>query len=379
MNRILVVDDDPHIREVVQFALDKEGFDTLEAGDGAQALERFAADRPDLIVLDITMPELDGTEVCRRIRQTSRTPIIFLSSRDDEIDRVLGLELGGDDYITKPFSPRELVARVKAVLRRLEDAKAPRDEGTAIMQHGRLSLNLDDFTGSWDDTQIVLTLTEFGIIRTLMQRPGKVYSRDDLMSSAYELSRIVSDRTIDSHIKRLRKKFREGDLDELRGAILRMSTAQTPEERVRMAERLEKDGSIRKAITIYEAFLAEFPDHIQAQNVRYRRAICYDYIGKRNDAVAQLKALVLFCQLRDLRKITDHTLTDIDGLRRQMDDARRNGYHVSDRQSQTHNVSTAAPVLRQDGRAVRHLVGLSYAWTDNSRKVWWSRLSQAST
>ena len=207
MNRILVVDDDPHIREVVQFALDKEGFDTLEAGDGAQALERFAANRPDLIVLDITMPELDGTEVCRRIRQTSRTPIIFLSSRDDEIDRVLGLELGGDDYITKPFSPRELVARVKAVLRRLEDAKAPRDEGTAIMQHGRLSLNLDDFTGSWDDTQIVLTLTEFGIIRTLMQRPGKVYSRDDLMSSAYELSRIVSDRTIDSHVRRVRKKF----------------------------------------------------------------------------------------------------------------------------------------------------------------------------
>ena len=207
MNRILVVDDDPHIREVVQFALDKEGFDTLEAGDGAQALERFAAERPDLIVLDITMPELDGTEVCRRIRQTSRTPIIFLSSRDDEIDRVLGLELGGDDYITKPFSPRELVARVKAVLRRLEDAKAPRDEGTAIMQHGRLSLNLDDFTGSWDDTQIVLTLTEFGIIRTLMQRPGKVYSRNDLMSSAYELSRIVSDRTIDSHVRRVRKKF----------------------------------------------------------------------------------------------------------------------------------------------------------------------------
>ena len=207
MNRILVVDDDPHIREVVQFALDKEGFDTLEAGDGAQALERFATDQPDLIVLDITMPELDGTEVCRRIRQTSRTPIIFLSSRDDEIDRVLGLELGGDDHMSKPFSPRELVARVKAVLRRLEDAKAPRDEGTAIMQHGRLSLNLDDFTGSWDDTQIVLTLTEFGIIRTLMQRPGKVYSRDDLMSSAYELSRIVSDRTIDSHVRRVRKKF----------------------------------------------------------------------------------------------------------------------------------------------------------------------------
>ena len=207
MNRILVVDDDPHIREVVQFALDKEGFDTLEAADGAQALERFAADRPDLIVLDITMPELDGTDVCRRIRQNSRIPIIFLSSRDDEIDRVLGLELGGDDYITKPFSPRELVARVKAVLRRLENAKSQRDEGTAIMQHGRLSLNLDDFTGRWEETPVVLTLTEFGIIRTLMQRPGKVYSRDDLMSSAYELSRIVSDRTIDSHVRRVRKKF----------------------------------------------------------------------------------------------------------------------------------------------------------------------------
>ena len=208
MNRILVVDDDPHIREVVQFALDKEGFSTVEAKDGAEALERFAAEKPDLIVLDITMPELDGTEVCRRIRQNDKTPIIFLSSRDDEIDRVLGLELGGDDYITTPFSPRELVARGKAVLRRLDDSQEIREqEGTATMQHGRLSLNLDDFTVQWDDTQVVLTLTEFGILRTLMQRPGKVYSRDDLMSSAYELSRIVSDRTIDSHVRRVRKKF----------------------------------------------------------------------------------------------------------------------------------------------------------------------------
>lgn len=209
MNRILVVDDDPHIREVVQFALDKEGFVTTEAKDGAEALDRFAADQPDLMVLDITMPELDGTEVCRRIRQTSKTPIIFLSSRDDEIDRVLGLELGGDDYITKPFSPRELVARVKAVLRRLDDVQERRneEEGTAIMQHGHLSLNLDDFTGQWDDTKVVLTLTEFGILRTLMQRPGKVYSRENLMSNAYELSRIVSDRTIDSHVRRVRKKF----------------------------------------------------------------------------------------------------------------------------------------------------------------------------
>lgn len=207
MNRILVVDDDPHIREVVQFALDKEGFTTTEARDGAEALDRFAADKPDLMVLDITMPELDGTEVCRRIRQNDKTPIIFLSSRDDEIDRVLGLELGGDDYITKPFSPRELVARVKAVLRRLDDVQEPRDEGTATMQHGRLSLNLDDFTGQWEEQQVVLTLTEFGILRTLMQRPGKVYSRDDLMNNAYELSRIVSDRTIDSHVRRVRKKF----------------------------------------------------------------------------------------------------------------------------------------------------------------------------
>ena len=208
MSRILVVDDDPHIREVVQFALDREGFSTVEAKDGAEALERFEVEKPDLLVLDITMPELDGTEVCRRIRQTDKTPIIFLSSRDDEIDRILGLELGGDDYITKPFSPRELVARVKAVLRRFDDqAKTRSEEGTATMQHGRLSLSLDDFTGQWDDTQVVLTLTEFGILRTLMQRPGKVYSRDDLMSNAYELSRIVSDRTIDSHVRRVRKKF----------------------------------------------------------------------------------------------------------------------------------------------------------------------------
>ena len=126
MPKILVVDDDPHIREVVTFALSKSGFATVEAADGAAALAAAERERPDLIVLDVTMPELDGTEVCRRLRRTSNIPVIFLSSRDDEIDRIVGLELGADDYVTKPFSPRELVARVKVVLRRQAPARARR-------------------------------------------------------------------------------------------------------------------------------------------------------------------------------------------------------------------------------------------------------------
>src|SRR6266705_5219885 len=125
MPTILVVDDDAHIREVIIFALEKAGFRTIEAADGQQALERFAREAPDLVILDIVMPELDGTEVCRRLRRGAQVPIVFLSSKDEEIDRILGLELGGDDYVAKPFSPRELVARVRAILRRARNAPAP--------------------------------------------------------------------------------------------------------------------------------------------------------------------------------------------------------------------------------------------------------------
>jgi two-component system, OmpR family, response regulator len=207
MQKILVVDDDSHIREVVTFALEKAGFGVIAAENGEQALRRFAAERPALVVLDILMPELDGTEVCRRLRADPANrgvPIIFLSSKDDEVDRIVGLELGGDDYVGKPFSPRELVARVRACLRR---AAAPPPEQPTMLRHGRLALDTEQYKAFWDDQELVLTLTEFGILRTLLTRPGKICSRDHLMDQAYELHKVVSDRTIDSHVRRVRSKF----------------------------------------------------------------------------------------------------------------------------------------------------------------------------
>jgi two-component system, OmpR family, response regulator len=207
MQKILLVDDDPHIRDMVRFALQREGLAVVEAENGVEALERAAVEAPDLIVLDIMMPEMDGTEVCRRLRRHSRVPIIFLSSRDEEIDRVLGLELGGDDYMGKPFSPRELVARVRAVLRRLEPDQSLAAVAKAELRHGRLCLDLDGFRAYWDEVEVVLTVTEFAILRTLAERPGKVFSRDGLMDGAYTLDHYVSDRTIDSHVRRVRAKF----------------------------------------------------------------------------------------------------------------------------------------------------------------------------
>ncbi|MDB5977959.1 MAG: DNA-binding response regulator [Nevskia sp.] len=207
MEKILVVDDDPHIREVVCFALQKAGYATVSAENGKQALDCFAREKPALVVLDILMPEMDGTEVCRRLRAapaTAHTPILFVSSKDDEVDRIVGLELGGDDYVAKPFSPRELVARVRAILRRATHVPA---QAQQALSHGRLRLDLDRYETYWDGKLVVLTLTEFGILRTLIERPGKVCSRDHLMNTAYELHKIVSDRTIDSHVRRVRAKF----------------------------------------------------------------------------------------------------------------------------------------------------------------------------
>ena len=206
---ILVVDDDPQIREVVRFAVGREGFRVVEAGNGRDAIAAFEREPADLIILDILMPEMDGTDVCRTIRSRSTVPIIFLSSKDDEVDRILGLELGGDDYVTKPFSPRELVARVRAVLRRRSPASpAPgADAGARRIVHGRLSLDLDRFAASWDGTDVVLTVTEFGLLRTLAGFPGKVYTREELMEKGYAYDNVVSGRTIDSHVRRLRQKF----------------------------------------------------------------------------------------------------------------------------------------------------------------------------
>jgi len=207
MPKILLVDDDPHIRDVVRFALGRDGFAVVEAEDGRQGLALAESETPDLIILDVMMPEMDGTELCRRLRQSSsRVPIIFLSSRDDEIDRILGLEMGGDDYVAKPFSPRELVARVKAVLRRGE-APVPAAPVSSDIRHHRLRLDPEGVRAFWDQDELTLTATEFGLLRTLAERPGKVFSRDALMDGAYGLGHFVSDRTVDSHIRRIRAKF----------------------------------------------------------------------------------------------------------------------------------------------------------------------------
>ena len=201
MATILVVDDDRAIRDVVCFALTRAGFAVQQAGDGARALQQFRTAPADLIVLDILLPELDGTDVCRTLRRTSTVPILFLSSKDDEIDRVVGLEVGGDDYLTKPFSPRELVARVRAILRRSTGATPE------PLRHGLLALDAEGVRASWADQEVTLTATEFGLLRTLFERRGRVVSRNGLMDGAYAAQHVVSDRTIDSHIRRIRAKF----------------------------------------------------------------------------------------------------------------------------------------------------------------------------
>ena len=203
---ILIVDDDAHIRDVIAFALEKADMQVQHAADGQEALTYLQSHLSiDLIVLDINMPEMDGLELCRELRKTSQTPILFLSSRDDEIDRILGLELGGDDYVTKPFSPRELVARINAILKRLQ----PRTivEKTHIIQHGKLKIDDEQHIIRWDNNTISLTATEFAIMKQMARYPNKVYSRDAIMSSAYEHNTHVSDRTIDSHIRHIRAKF----------------------------------------------------------------------------------------------------------------------------------------------------------------------------
>jgi two-component system OmpR family response regulator len=210
MNNILVVDDDPHIREVISFALEKANMSVTLANDGKQALESYNNSSVDLIVLDINMPEMDGLECCREIRKSSEVPILFLSSRDDEIDRILGLEIGGDDYVTKPFSPRELVARVKVILKRTQfDGVVNSNDTDMKLAHGRLRLDTEQHAIWWDEKKVPLTATEFAMLLQLIKQPKRVFSRDVIMESAYQYNIHVSDRTIDSHIRHIRQKFTE--------------------------------------------------------------------------------------------------------------------------------------------------------------------------
>ncbi len=210
--RILVADDDPHIREIICFALEKAGMQPVAARDGAEALLRFDDRVPDLIVLDVGMPEMDGLEVCRRIRKTSEVPVLFLSARDEEIDRVIGLEIGGDDYVTKPFSPRELVARVNAILKRVQPQATP---AAGHLARGDLRLDPAGHMVVLGATPIALTALEFAILQLLLVRPGQVFSRAQILDAVYGGTIHVADRTIDSHVRNIRAKFMSVGCDSI--------------------------------------------------------------------------------------------------------------------------------------------------------------------
>ncbi|MEP6566185.1 MAG: response regulator transcription factor [Mesorhizobium sp.] len=205
-HHILVADDDPHIREVICFALEKAGMKTVAVADGAAALLAIERRAPDLVVLDIGMPEMDGLEVCRRLRQRSDVPVLFLSARDEEIDRIVGLEMGADDYVTKPFSPRELVARVNVILRRARPVPAEQADDRHFA-HGQLSLAPASHSASFDGKPLVLTGIEFSILKGFLARPAHVLDRDAVMASAYAANIHVADRTVDSHIRNIRAKL----------------------------------------------------------------------------------------------------------------------------------------------------------------------------
>ncbi|HKR17379.1 response regulator transcription factor [Rhizorhapis sp.] len=229
---IALVDDDKNILTSVSIALQAEGFVTRIYSDAETALKALLDNPPDLAVFDIKMPRMDGLELLRRLREKSAIPVIFLTSKDDELDEALGLAMGADDYITKPFSQRLLIARIRAILRRAEFSRTSGTEGAEStaepLVRGRLEMDPARHRVKWDGKDVTLTVTEFLILETLAHRPGVVKNRNQLMDAAYQDDVYVDDRTIDSHIKRLRRKFREVDpdfnaIDTLYGAGYRFS------------------------------------------------------------------------------------------------------------------------------------------------------------
>jgi two-component system response regulator ChvI len=229
---IALVDDDRNILTSVSIALQTEGFLTRVYSDGESALKALIDNPPDLAVLDIKMPKMDGLELLRRLREKSAIPVIFLTSKDDELDEALGLAMGADDYIAKPFSQRLLIARIRAILRRTE-VNVPTAEGEPTepaqpLVRGGLNMDPARHRVTWNGTNVTLTVTEFLILETLAQRPGIVKTRNQLMDAAYQDDIYVDDRTIDSHIKRVRRKFRQVDgefdaIETLYGAGYRFS------------------------------------------------------------------------------------------------------------------------------------------------------------
>jgi two-component system response regulator ChvI len=209
MTTIALVDDDHHILTSVSLALEAEGYRIMTYTDGCSALDGFKSDPPDLAVLDIEMPRMDGMETLRRLRQTSDMPVIFLTSKDEEIDELFGFKMGADDFVRKPFSHRVLVERVKAVLRRSgKDITVPKEtDASRLLERGLLRMDTERHTCTWKNESVKLTVTEFHLLHALAARPGVVMNRNALMDAAHDDQVQVDDRTIDSHIKRLRKKF----------------------------------------------------------------------------------------------------------------------------------------------------------------------------
>jgi len=210
MATIALVDDDRDILALIATTLESEGYQVVAYPDGPAALNGFKTVQPDLAILDIRMPQMDGVELLRRLRQKSDVPVIFLTGRQEETDELLGLRIGADDFIRKPFSQRVLVERVRTLLRRFRSIEAigERDTSDSVTERGSLCLDRERHTCTWKGNRVVLTVTEFRLLETLATRPGVIKSRDALMDAAYEDQVYVDDRTIDSHIKRLRKKFR---------------------------------------------------------------------------------------------------------------------------------------------------------------------------
>jgi two-component system OmpR family response regulator len=221
--KILIVDDDPRLRDLLRIALERAGFATLCAADGATALIHARRAAPDLIVLDVGLPEMDGFEVCRRLRAGSEVPILFLTARDDEIDRIVGLELGGDDYVTKPFSPRELVARVRAILKRSGRAASPE-----MLSRGKITLDLRAKSCRVAGTEICLTATEFDILARLLSEADRLTARRALIAGLWGPQSRVSDRTLDSHLRNLRRKLAEagcgGAIETVHGQGMRLGS-----------------------------------------------------------------------------------------------------------------------------------------------------------
>jgi two-component system response regulator ChvI len=212
---IALVDDERNILASLRLALEAEGYKVRTYGDGAAALEALTEEPADLGIFDIKMPKMDGMELLRRMRQMSDMPVIFLTSKDEEIDELFGLKMGADDFIRKPFSQRLLVERVKAILRRAnpKEAAAQKESEARILERGLLRMDPERHTCTWKGEPVTLTVTEFLILQALAHRPGVVKSRNALMDAAYDDQVYVDDRTIDSHIKRLRKKFKLVDQD----------------------------------------------------------------------------------------------------------------------------------------------------------------------